>query len=71
VPGRLHVLGTDGYGRSDARAALRDHFEVDRKWIALAALKTLADEGMLDVATVTKAIARFGIDVDKPNPVTI
>jgi len=70
VPGRLHVLGTDGYGRSDARAALRGHFEVDRHWIALAALKSLADEGMLDVATVTSAIERFGIDPEKPNPVT-
>jgi pyruvate dehydrogenase E1 component len=71
VPGRFHVLGTDGYGRSDARAALRGHFEVDRHWIALAALKALADEGMLDTATVASAIARFGIDPDKPNPVTV
>jgi pyruvate dehydrogenase E1 component len=71
VPGRFHVLGTDGYGRSDARAALRSHFEVDRHWIALAALKALADEGMLDVATVTSAITRFGVDPDKPNPVTV
>jgi pyruvate dehydrogenase E1 component len=71
VPGRYHVLGTDGYGRSDSRAALRDFFEVDRRWIAVAALKALADEGMLDVATVTSAIERFGIDPDKPNPVTV
>ncbi len=71
VPGRYHVLGTDGYGRSDSRAALRGFFEVDRRWIALAALKTLADEGMLDVATVAGAIERFGIDPDKPNPVTV
>jgi pyruvate dehydrogenase E1 component len=71
VPGRFHALGTDGYGRSDARAALRGHFEVDRYWIALAALKALADEGMLDVATVTSAITRFGIDPGKPNPVTV
>jgi pyruvate dehydrogenase E1 component len=71
VPGRYHVLGTDGYGRSDSRAALRGFFEVDRRWIALAALKALADEGMLDVATVAGAIERFGIDPDKPNPVTV
>jgi pyruvate dehydrogenase E1 component len=71
VPGRFHALGTDGYGRSDARAALRGHFEVDRYWITLAALKALADEGMLDVATVTSAITRFGIDPGKPNPVTV
>jgi pyruvate dehydrogenase E1 component len=71
VPGRYHVLGTDGYGRSDSRAALRDFFEVDRRWIALAALKALADEGRLDVATVQSAMQRFGIDPDRPNPVTV
>jgi pyruvate dehydrogenase E1 component len=71
VPGRYAVLGTDGYGRSDARAALRGFFEVDRRWIALAALRALADEDMLDVATVAGAIERFGIDPDKPNPVTV
>jgi pyruvate dehydrogenase E1 component len=70
VPGRYHVLGTDGYGRSDSRAALRDFFEVDRRWIVVAALKALADEGRLDVATVTNAMQRFGIDPGKPNPVT-
>jgi pyruvate dehydrogenase E1 component len=70
VPGRYHVLGTDGYGRSDSRAALRGFFEVDRRYIALAALKSLADEGMLDMATVVSAVQRFGIDPDKPNPVT-
>ena len=71
VPGRYHVLGTDGYGRSDSRAALRDFFEVDRRWVTVAALKALADEGRLDVATVTDAIQRFGIDPDKPNPVMV
>jgi pyruvate dehydrogenase E1 component len=71
VPGRYHVLGTDGYGRSDSRAALRDFFEVDRRWVALSALKALADEGQLDVATVQGAMQRFGIDPDKPNPVTV
>jgi pyruvate dehydrogenase E1 component len=71
VPGRFHVLGTDGFGRSDSRAALRGFFEVDRRYIALAALKALADDGRLDVATVRGAIARFGIDPEKPNPVTV
>ncbi len=71
VPGRYVVLGTDGYGRSDARAALRSHFEVDRRWIAVAALKALADEGKVDVATVGGAMQRFGIDPSKPNPVTV
>jgi pyruvate dehydrogenase E1 component len=65
---RFVVLGTDGYGRSDARAALRHHFEVDRRFIVLAALKALADEGKVDRATVAKAIGTLGIDSDKPNP---
>jgi pyruvate dehydrogenase E1 component len=71
VPGRLHSLGTDGYGRSDCRAELRSFFEVDHRYIVVAALKALADEGRLDVATVHSAIKRFRIDPDKPNPVTV
>ncbi len=71
VPGRYHVLGTDGYGRSDSRAALRDFFEVDRRYIVVAALKALADDGSLDAATVRAAIERFGIDPERPNPVTV
>jgi pyruvate dehydrogenase E1 component len=70
VPGRYHVLGTDGFGRSDSRAALRDFFEVDRRYVALAALKALADDGQIDLATVRSAIERFGLDPDRPNPVT-
>jgi pyruvate dehydrogenase E1 component len=71
VPGRFVVLGTDGYGRSDSRAALRGFFEVDRRYVVVAALKSLADEGKLDLATVKSAIERFGIDPEKPNPVTV
>jgi pyruvate dehydrogenase E1 component len=71
VPGRYVVLGTDGYGRSDARAPLRHHFEVDRRWITLASLKALADDGKLDFATVTDCIKRFDIDPGKPNPVKV
>ena len=70
VPGRYVVLGTDGYGRSDARAALRRHFEVDRYHIAVAALKALADDGKLDVKTVHAAMQKFGIDPASPNPAT-
>jgi pyruvate dehydrogenase E1 component len=70
VPGRYIVLGTDGYGRSDGRVALRRHFEVDRYHIAVAALRALADEDKLDRATVLTAIKKFGIDPEKPNPVT-
>ncbi len=69
VPGRYVVLGTDGYGRSDGRQALRSHFEVDRHHIAVAALKALADEGKLEREKVAGAIERYSIDPDKPNPV--
>ena len=71
IPGKYVTLGTDGYGRSDSRAALRQHFEVDRRYITVAALKALADEGMLDQKTVAQAIEKFGIDPEKPDPVTI
>jgi pyruvate dehydrogenase E1 component len=71
VPGRYTVLGTDGYGRSDGREALRQHFEVDRKSIVVAALKALADDGGLDARTVASAIADFGLDPEKPDPVTL
>jgi len=70
VPGRYVVLGTDGFGRSDGRQALRQHFEVDRNSVLIAALKALADDGGIDRKTVVKAIAELGIDPDKPNPVT-
>ncbi|MGI9257678.1 MAG: pyruvate dehydrogenase (acetyl-transferring), homodimeric type, partial [Gammaproteobacteria bacterium] len=71
VPGRFSVLGTDGFGRSDGRAALRKFFEVDRHSIVVTALKALADDGMVDNRTVSEAIAAFGIDPDKPDPVTL
>jgi pyruvate dehydrogenase E1 component len=68
VPRRYVTLGTDGFGRSDTRAALRRFFEVDRHHIAVAALQALADEGTLDRAPVRQALARYGIDPDPPNP---
>jgi pyruvate dehydrogenase E1 component len=68
VPGRYVTLGTDGFGRSDSRAALRRHFEVDRNYIAVAALKALADEGQVDQVTVTGAIRALGVDPHKPVP---
>jgi pyruvate dehydrogenase E1 component len=70
VPGQYVTLGTDGYGRSDSRRALRDFFEVDRQHIVLAALKALADEGALDTSTVDTAIEKFRIDIDKPHPMS-
>jgi len=71
MPGRYVTLGTDGFGRSDARKALREHFEVDRRFIAVTALKALADEGALDHQTVAQAIEKYGIDPDRADPVTL
>ncbi|MCC6714558.1 MAG: pyruvate dehydrogenase (acetyl-transferring), homodimeric type, partial [Gammaproteobacteria bacterium] len=71
VPRLYRVLGTDGFGRSDTRAQLRRFFEVDRHYVAVAALSALAEDGRLPVATVTEAIQRYGVDPDKPNPVTV
>jgi pyruvate dehydrogenase E1 component len=62
------VLGTDGFGRSDFRSKLRTHFEVDRHYIVVAALKALADEGNFSAAKAAEAIAKYGIDADKINP---
>ncbi|MDB6084305.1 MAG: pyruvate dehydrogenase (acetyl-transferring), homodimeric type [Gammaproteobacteria bacterium] len=71
VPGRYSVLGTDGFGRSDSRAELRRFFEVDRHYVVVAALKALADDGKIDLMTVTQAMQTFGIDPEKPNPVSV
>jgi pyruvate dehydrogenase E1 component len=68
VPGRFKVLGTDGFGRSDYRRKLRSFFEVDRRHVALAALKALADDQMVPLARVSEAIARYEIDPEGPNP---
>jgi len=65
---QFKVLGTDGYGRSDFRAKLRYHFEVDRYFVVLSALKALADEGKIEASKVTEAIQKYDIDVNKPNP---
>ena len=72
IPGRRYeVLGTDGFGRSDTRVQLRKFFEVSRYYIAIAALKTLADDGQIPASKVTAAIKKYDIDPDKPNPVTV
>lgn len=68
VPGPYRVLGTDGFGRSDTRAALRRHFEVDRHYIVVAALRSLVEAGEIDASVVTDAITRYGIDTSRPNP---
>jgi len=64
----LHVLGTDGFGRSDFRAKLREHFEVDRHFVVLAALRGLADEGKIPAVKLAEAIAKYGINPAKANP---
>jgi len=63
-----HVLGTDGFGRSDTRDRLRRHFEVDRAQVCVAALKALADDGRIDHGRVTEAIGKLGLDPRKPTP---
>ena len=68
IPGRYLSLGTDGFGRSDARAALRQHFEVDRNYILVATLKALADEGKIEPSVVSGAMDKLGIDAEKPVP---
>ena len=71
VKGSYVTLGTDGFGRSDTREKLRHFFEVDRRWVTVAALKALADEGKLDRAKVAEAIKKYELDPSKPNPVTV
>jgi pyruvate dehydrogenase E1 component len=65
------ALGTDGYGRSDSRAELRSFFEVDRYWIAHAAIAALAAEGKMNPEDVARAIKIWKLDTEKPNPETV
>ena len=62
------MLGTDGYGRSDTRTALRDFFEIDQRYIALTALRSLAEEGAFPRERLADAMASLGIDPEKPSP---
>ena len=71
IPGEFTVLGTDGFGRSDTRAQLRQHFEVNREHIALATMKALADRGEVERETVAQALTKWGIDAEKPNPMRV
>ncbi|MCX2983248.1 pyruvate dehydrogenase (acetyl-transferring), homodimeric type [Halieaceae bacterium IMCC14734] len=71
VPGRFSVLGTDGYGRSDTRARLREFFEVSREFVVLAALRALADEGRLSMQEVATAMTKLGIHEDKVDPFSV
>jgi pyruvate dehydrogenase E1 component len=71
VPNRYRVLGTDGFGRSDLRRELRRFFEVDRHYVAVAALRELAAEGTVEPGVVAEAITKYGIDADAPMPTTV
>jgi len=71
VPRRYVVLGTDGFGRSDTREKLRYFFEVDRHWVAVAALKALADEGAVPASAPADALRKYGLDAGKPAPWTV
>jgi pyruvate dehydrogenase E1 component len=70
IPAQYDVLGTDGFGRSDTRAKLRKHFEVSAKYVTVAALMSLADDGQFPAGKVQEAIEKYGINPDKPNPAT-
>ncbi|MDH5265447.1 MAG: hypothetical protein OEX21_11920, partial [Betaproteobacteria bacterium] len=65
------ALGTDGFGRSDSRPKLRHFFEVNRYFVAIAALKALAESGDIKAKTVAEAIRKYGIDPNKPDPTTV
>jgi pyruvate dehydrogenase E1 component len=67
----FYALGTDGFGRSDSRDALRDFFEVNRYYVVITALKALADAGDIPASKVADAIKKYGIDVNKANPATV
>jgi pyruvate dehydrogenase E1 component len=71
VPRTYRTLGTDGFGRSDYRKALRKFFEVDRHHVALAALSALADDGVIERQLVADALAKYEIDPAAPMPTTV
>src|SRR5579862_8728594 len=71
VPRPYRVLGTDGFGRSDTRRALRRFFEVDRHYVAVAALRELAADGKIDASVVADAISKYEIDPEAPMPTTV
>ena len=70
APRKIRSLGTDGFGRSEDRAALREFFEVDARFIAIATLSELQKDGQLDGTVVAQAIKDLGVNPDKPNPAT-
>ncbi|WP_293267623.1 pyruvate dehydrogenase (acetyl-transferring), homodimeric type [Neptunomonas sp.] len=71
IPARYKVLGTDGYGRSDTRAKLREFFEVNRYYVVVAALKALQEDGKVEASVVAKAMQKFNLNSEKPAPWTV
>jgi pyruvate dehydrogenase E1 component len=71
IPARYKVLGTDGYGRSDTRAKLREFFEVNRYYVVVAALKALQEDGKVEASVVAKAMQKFNLNPEKPAPWTV
>ncbi len=71
VPGPYYSLGTDGFGRSETREALREFFEVDRHYIVLTAVRALAIEGVLNMDTVEKVMKKYNLDPEKPSPINV
>ncbi len=71
VPGPYYALGTDGFGRSDTRENLRQFFEVDRNYIVLAAIRALVMDGALPSEKIQEAMNKYGLDPDKPSPITV
>ncbi len=71
VPSHFEVLGTEGFGRSDSRSKLRHFFEVDRYWVTVAALRSLAEQGTIKASVVTEALKKYNLDADKPNPLSV
>ena len=71
VPGPYYALGTDGFGRSETRDALRRFFEVDRYYIVLTAIRSLANENKVGMETVEKVMNKYNLDPEKPNPISV
>ena len=71
VPGPYYALGTDGFGRSETRDALRRFFEVDRYYIVLTAIRSLANENKIGMEMVEKVMNKYNLDPEKPNPISV
>ena len=71
VPGPYYSLGTDGFGRSETREALRKFFEVDRYYIVLTTIRALAIDGSLGMDVVEKVMKKYNLDPNKPSPINV